>query len=257
MSRPKDEIGRRTWYKPPVTAVIIRHASTIVETFGSRMQLARSFEMDWTEAFTSLGDLSAETRSRLLAGCSIVELPEGTRIFGPGQAPENFLMLLDGSICVQQVAANGREIVLYRVAAGETCALTIACLLGHEDYHAEAVAETDIRAALIRRGLFDELIADSSEFRRFVFTTFSLRVTSLFRLFEEVVFSRVDVRLAQLLARTGSANLRATHQSLANELGSAREVVSRLLNEFQRRRWVRLSRGSIEVTDLSALKALA
>src|SRR5262249_30236209 len=106
----------------------------------------------------------------------------------------------------------------------------IACLLGHEDYHAEAVAETDIRAALIRRGLFDELIADSSEFRRFVFTAFSLRVTSLFRLFEEVVFSRVDVRLAQLLARTGSANLRATHQSLANELGSAREVVSRLLN---------------------------
>lgn len=153
------------------------------------MQFARNFEMDWTEAFTSLRDLPAETRSRLLAGCSIVELAEGTRIFGPGQAPDKFVMLLDGSIRVQQVGGNGREIVLYRVAAGETCALTTACLLGYEDYHAEAVAETDIRAALIRRGLFDQLIADSPEFRRFVFTTFSLRVTSLFRLVEEVVFS--------------------------------------------------------------------
>ena len=141
------------------------------------MQFARNFEMDWTEAFTSLRDLPAETRSRLLAGCSIVELAEGTRIFGPGQAPDKFVMLLDGSIRVQQVGGNGREIVLYRVAAGETCALTTACLLGYEDYHAEAVAETDIRAALIRRGLFDQLIADSPEFRRFVFTTFSLRVT--------------------------------------------------------------------------------
>jgi CRP/FNR family transcriptional regulator len=80
---------------------------------------------------------------------------------------------------------------------------------------------------------------------------------NLFRLIEEVVFSRVDVRLAQLLARSGSANIRATHQSLANELGSAREVIGRLLNEFQRRNWVRLSRGSIEITNLSALMALS
>jgi CRP/FNR family transcriptional regulator, anaerobic regulatory protein len=101
------------------------------------------------------------------------------------------------------------------------------------------------------------LIASSSEFRRFVFTAFSLRVTSLFRLIEEVIFSRVDIRLAQLLAKSGSANIHATHQSLANELGSAREVISRLLSEFQRRNWVRLSRGSIEIVDLSAVKALA
>jgi CRP/FNR family transcriptional regulator len=186
--------------------------------------------MDWIEAFPSLRDLSEDTRCRLLAGCSIIELSEGSRIFGPGQAPENFLMLLDGLIRVQQVAANGREIVLYRVAAGETCALTTACLLGYEEYHAEAIAETDIRAAVIRRGSFDELIASSSEFRRFVFTTFSLRVTSIFRLIEEVIFSRVDVRLAQLLAKSSSASIHATHQSLANELGSAREVISRLLS---------------------------
>jgi CRP/FNR family transcriptional regulator, anaerobic regulatory protein len=146
--------------------------------------------MDWIEAFPSLRDLSEDTRCRLLADCSIIELSQGSRIFGPGQAPENFLMLLDGLIRVQQVAANGREIVLYRVAAGETCALTTACLLGYEDYQAEAIAETDIRAAVIRRGSFDELIASSSEFRRFVFTTFSLRVTSIFRLIEEVIFSR-------------------------------------------------------------------
>src|SRR5262249_2616496 len=100
MSRRKDEIGRRTWYKPPVIAVIIRHASTIVETFGSSMQLTRSFEMDWTEGFTSLGDLSAEWRSRLLAACPIVELAEERGSSVPVKRPKISLCCsMDRSVC--------------------------------------------------------------------------------------------------------------------------------------------------------------
>jgi CRP/FNR family transcriptional regulator len=214
---------------------------------------------DWTDHFPPLKRLSENSLSRLVQASTIVELPEGSRIFGPGQAPESFLLLLEGTIRVQQVSQNGREIVLYRVHAGESCALTTACLMGYEEYQAEGIAETKVRAVSIRRTSFDELIASSKEFRQFVFTAFSRRVTNLFRVIEEVVFERIDVRLAQrLLELAGDADhVDATHQQLANELGSAREVISRQMTEFQRRGWVSAQRGSIELIDCPALRQLA
>lgn len=149
--------------------------------------------------------------------------------------------------------------MLYRVSAGESCALTTSCLIGHEEYPAEGIAETAVRAVAIPRALFDEMVASSREFRRFVFTAFSRRVTNLFRIIEEVAFARLDVRLAQrLLQRAGSGNrVQATHQEFASELGSAREVVSRQLQEFQRRGWIKASRGEIELIDRAALSHLA
>jgi CRP/FNR family transcriptional regulator, anaerobic regulatory protein len=124
----------------------------------------------------------AETQSRLETTTTVLEMPQGTRIFGPGQAPENFLLVFDDVVRVQQVSDSGREIALYRVAAGESCALTTACLLGYDEYQAEGIAETRVRAAAIPRTVFDDLIAASSTFRRFVFTVFSDRVTDLFRI---------------------------------------------------------------------------
>lgn len=216
-------------------------------------------KLDWTDHFPPLKKLPADVLSRLTGASAIVELPEGSRIFGPGQAPESFLLLLDGTIRVQQVSEGGREIVLYRVQAGESCALTTACLMGYEEYQAEGIAETRIRAVAIQRSLFDDLIASSKEFRQFVFTAFSKRITNLFRVIEDVVFSRIDVRLAQrLLDLAGRADhVDATHQQLANELGSAREVISRQMTEFQRHGWITAQRGSIGLADRNALKKLA
>ncbi len=215
--------------------------------------------VDWTKAFPPLQQLPHETVERLRAGSVLVELPECSRIFGPGQAPESFLLLLEGTIRVQQTSESGREIVLYRVQAGESCALTTACLMGYEEYQAEGIAETKVRAVAIPRLLFDELIASSRAFRQFVFTAFSRRVTNLFRVIEEVAFARIDVRLAQKLLTLASTNgqVIATHQELAHELGSAREVISRQLNEFARRGWVKSLRGVVEITDISALSSLA
>jgi CRP/FNR family transcriptional regulator len=214
---------------------------------------------DWTDHFPALKTLSTETRSRLMRASAIVELPEGSRIFGPGQAPESFMLLLEGTIRVQQTSENGREIVLYRVHAGESCALTTACLMGYEKYQAEGIAETRIRAVALQRAVFDELIASSKEFRQFVFTAFSRRVTDLFRVIEDVVFARIDVRLAQRLLDLAdeAGHVDATHQQLANELGSAREVISRQMNEFQRRGWISAQRGSVQLADRIALRQLA
>jgi CRP/FNR family transcriptional regulator len=214
---------------------------------------------DWLALFPDLAGLSPRDRADLLARSAVTALPAGTTLFGPGQAPRNYLLLLSGSIRVQQVAETGREIVLYRVVAGQSCALTTACLLSYEDYLAEGIAETDIRAVIVPRPVFDDLIARSAEFRRFVFRAFSTRVTDLCRIIEEVAFSRLDIRLAQKLLTLADTEgtVRATQQQMAAELGTAREVVNRLVAEFQRRGWIEAARGAIRIADGGALRVLA
>lgn len=214
---------------------------------------------DWTARFTGLSRLTSETRSYLLKNSMIASVPRDTIIFGPGKAPENLLLLLEGTVRVQQTSDTGREVFLYRVHAGESCVLTTACLLAYEDYGAEGLAETDIRAALVPRQIFDDLIARSPEFRKFVFTAYSRRITDLFLVIEEIAFRRIDVRLAQKLTTLADkeGQIQATHQSLALELGTAREVVSRQLQEFHRRGWIEQSRGAIRVLAPAALRRLA
>lgn len=211
--------------------------------------------MDWIDRFPGLSKLDEPIRATLIERSRIAELPAGTLIFGPGKAPDSLLLLLDGTVRVQQVSENGREIVLYRVHAGESCVLTTACLLAYEDYSAEGIAETAIQAVAIPRTVFEDLIASSGVFRRFVFTAYSKRITDLFVVIEEVAFKRIDIRLAQKLLELGrkAGHVHLTHQQLATELGSAREVISRQLQEFQRRGWISATRGDVALTDATAL----
>ena len=211
--------------------------------------------MDWIDRFPGLSKLDEPIRKTLIERSRIVELPAGTLIFGPGKAPDSLLLLLDGAVRVQEVSENGREIVLYRVQAGESCVLTTAGLLAYEDYSAEGVAETAIQAVAIPRTVFEDLIASSGVFRRFVFTAYSKRITDLFVVIEEVAFKRIDIRLAQKLLELGreAGHVHLTHQQLATELGSAREVISRQLQEFQRRGWISATRGDVALTDATAL----
>ncbi len=214
---------------------------------------------DWIEQFPGLSRLEPAVRDALTRKSSIVTLREGSVIFGPGKSPENLLLLLDGRVRVQQVSEAGREIVLYRVEAGQSCVLTTACLLAYEDYSAEGIAETDVRAVAIPRPVFDDLVATSVTFRTFIFTAYSRRITDLFQIIEDIAFQRVDIRLAQKLIdlERGTGQIKATHQQLAAELGTAREVISRQLGEFQRRGWIRQSRGSVEIADQAGLARLA
>lgn len=215
--------------------------------------------MDWIDNFSGLSQLEEPVRKILVERSRIIKVPKDTVVFGPGKAPDNLLLLLEGTLRVQQLSESGREIVLYRVHAGESCVLTTACLLAYEEYSAEGITETDVQAVAIPKTVFDDLIASSAAFRRFVFTAYSRRITDLFVVIEEVAFRRVDIRLAQkLLDLAGSEiSVDATHQQLATELGTAREVVSRLLQEFQRRGWVALSRGSVELIDRNGLRDLS
>ncbi len=214
---------------------------------------------DWVEQFPGLSRLEPAVRDVLTAKSTVVTVREGSVIFGPGKSPENLLLLLEGRVRVQQVSEAGREIVLYRVEAGQSCVLTTACLLAHEGYSAEGIAETDVRAVAIPRTVFDDLIAQSVTFRTFIFMAYSKRITDLFQIIEDIAFQRVDIRLAQKLLdlERGTGQIKATHQQLAAELGTAREVISRQLGEFQRRGWIRQSRGSVELVDTVGLERLA
>ncbi len=214
---------------------------------------------DWITQFPGLSRLEPAIRDILTRKSAIVTVPEGKVIFGPGKSPEHLLLLLEGRVRVQQVSEAGREIVLYRVEAGESCVLTTACMLAHENYSAEGIAETDVRAVAIPRAVFDDLVSKSVTFRDFIFRAYSKRITDLFQVIEDIAFQRVDIRLAQKLVdlARGTGRVQATHQQLAAELGTAREVISRQLGEFQRRGWVGQTRGAIELLDVAGVERLA
>lgn len=212
----------------------------------------------WINKFKGLSRLSAEIRSELEAGSQIVSVPAGTQIFAPGQTADNLWLLLDGTVKVQQKSETGREVFLYRVHAGESCVLTTASMLAFEDYSAEGIAETDVTAVAIPRKTFDDLVAKSPVFREFVFKAYARRITDLFTLIDDIVFQRMDVRLASRLLELADADgvVHATHAVLGTELGTAREVISRILSEFQRRGWVEQLRGEVRIAAKDGLERL-
>ncbi|MEO5336230.1 MAG: Crp/Fnr family transcriptional regulator [Magnetospirillum sp. WYHS-4] len=211
---------------------------------------------DLLAAFPRHAFLDAEAARLLGESAHVVTLPAGTVVFRDGAECTSYLLVLEGSVRVQKTAENGREIVLYRVESGQSCVLTTNCLLAGEDYSAEAVAEGEVKALVLPRQAFRSLVDGSPAFREFVFSAYATRLSDLLALIEEVAFRRVDARLAAWLAGRGGA-IAATHQEIAAELGTAREVVSRQLKDFERRGWVALQRGRIDLLDLPALRALA
>lgn len=218
-----------------------------------------SADHGWIDRFAGLSRLPDDLRARLVAGSSVIEVPQGTTVFAPGQSADNLLLMMSGTVRVGQKSETGREVFLYRVHAGESCVLTTACMLAFEEYSAEGVAETDLRAVAIPRRTFDEMAASSRVFREFIFSAYSRRITDLFTLIDDIVFQRMDVRLAARLLDLSDADgvVRATHQTLANELGTAREVISRTLAEFNRRGWTRPGRGEVRLDGREGLERLA
>lgn len=214
---------------------------------------------NWIASFPDLAALAEADRRYLTEHAQTAVLPPGKTVFAPGHPAQNFLLVLDGTVRVQQVAPNGREIVLYRVGGGESCIMTTACLLSEDTYSAEGVTETAVTAVVLPGDAFDALMARSPGFRRFVFSNYSHRITDLLHVVEEVAFQRIDKRLAHKLIELAGddGHVSATHQDLAVELGSAREVIGRHLKEFQRRGLIDVTRGRIALVDGKGLEALA
>jgi CRP/FNR family transcriptional regulator len=207
------------------------------------------------DLYPVLDALPASLRAKVQEQAQAVTVPAGTVLFDERQPCQGFPFILDGGIRVLKPAANGRELPLYRVLPGESCIITSSCLLGHTDYNARGVTETDTTLVLLPRAIFDDLLAQPA-FRDFVFHLFSERIADLMQLIEEVAFQKLDQRLAGLLLGKGKL-LHATHQQLADELGSVREIVSRLLKGFAEQGLVKLGREQVEILDPAGLRRIA
>lgn len=178
-------------------------------------------------------------------------LPKGAAVFNENTPCVGFPLVIRGSIRIFKVSPEGRELPLYRVGPGESCIISTVCLLGRLDYDARAEVEEETEVAILGPALFEELLSEPT-FRRFVFGLFSRRIADLMMLVDALAFKRLDQRLALILAKGGQVR-RCTHQQIADELGTVREIASRVLKEFERAGLIRLGRGRIDVLDARGL----
>ena len=184
-----------------------------------------------------------------------MKAPAGHILFDIDDSCSSFVMVLSGVIRVIRPTLSGREILLYRVQPGDSCILTVSCLLGHASYPARGMVEEDLHLAALSLESFNLLLEKSAAFRQMVFQFFADRVHHLMELVEGVTFQPVEQRLAALLVER-APRLDVTHQMLADELGTVREVINRHLKEFERRGLVQLGRGAVIVLDATALADL-
>jgi len=215
-----------------------------------------SLEETLSRQFPALAALPAPLASEALRQALPINAPAGAILFDAGIACQALPLVLSGSIRVSKRAESGREIRLYSVNPGELCIVTVSCLLGASAYPATGIAESEVSALALPRPLFMRLIAEHPPFRDVVFGLFADRLTGLMTLVEEVAFHKLDQRIAAWLLARGPIIL-ASHQVIAQELGSVREIVSRLLKQFEEQNFVRLGRERIELLDPLGLKKLA
>lgn len=211
--------------------------------------------MDHVNKIAGFEGLSAEDQAFISPHLHHMCVPAGTKVFEVGAVCAAFLIVIDGCVRVQMIGETGREIVLYRVEDQQTCILTTACLLSGDAYSAEAITECETTAIALPIDAFNALLNRSQAFRDLVFSSYGKRISNLVSLVEEVAFGRIDVRLAQFLCDRMDAHhtLKKTHYELAVELGTAREVISRQLKDFERKGWITLSRGLITITTPTGL----
>lgn len=190
----------------------------------------------------------------MLGRASRVKAPANTFLFGVGDRCSSFLLLLEGTIRVYLSSEEGREMSLYRIEPGQTCLLTTSCMMGSSPYPAIGRTETEVRGLAIDNDVFYSLLASSAEFRNLVFQDFGDRLSVIIQLTHEVAFNKLDLRLADFLATRDLSKI--THQQIAMELGTVREIISRLLKQFQGEGVVKLHRNRIEITDHAKLIAI-
>ncbi len=213
----------------------------------------------WLAQFPDLKHIDDAAWKQSVAELKSLSVPSGTTIFQCGDPCQNFLLVCAGSVKVISLSPEGREVVLYHVGSGQTCILTTSCLLGETEYPAHGITEGEVRAMTMPKAVFSRLLAESPGFRRFVFSQIGGRMARLMYLVQEIAFDRTHMRLARKLGEIADQNglIQLTHAELAVELGTVREVVSRLLKDFERKGLVKLSRGDIRILDFNSLENLS
>ncbi|MCG8349195.1 MAG: Crp/Fnr family transcriptional regulator [Chloroflexales bacterium] len=186
-------------------------------------------------------------------------IPAGRDVFVEGDRAEAIALLLSGMVRVYKIGETGREITLYRFGLGESCILTANAILSQQSFPAIATVEQDAEAVMIPADAFRNWVRRYDLWREFVFELLSQRLISVMSVVDAVAFRRMDARVAGFLVqRSRTAHpIHITHHEIAAELGSSREVISRILEDFARRGMIRATRGSITIINLESLQIRA
>jgi CRP/FNR family transcriptional regulator len=188
----------------------------------------------------------------------LAKISKGRDVFLEGSQVDAIALLISGVVRVYKIGETGREITLYRFGNGQSCILTANAILSQKTFPAIATVEKDAEAVMIPADTFRDWVMRYDLWREFVFELLSQRLSTVMAVVDEIAFRRMDARIASLLiARAQTKNpLRITHQEIASELGSSREVISRLLEDFSERGLIRSGRGEIELLDLKGLESI-
>ena len=183
-------------------------------------------------------------------------IPAGHDVFLEGDRVDAIALLISGVVRVYKIGETGRELTLYRFGNGQSCILTANAILNQKTFPAVATVEKDAEAVMIPADTFRDWIGRYELWRDFLFDLLSQRLSSVMEIVDEVAFRRMDARVAALLLDRSRAGepIRLTHQEIAAELGTSREVVSRLLEDFTEQDLIRLGRGQVEVLDEPGLR---
>ncbi len=184
-------------------------------------------------------------------------IPAGRDVFLEGDRVEAIALLISGMVRVYKIGETGREITLYRFGNGSSCILTANAILSQKTFPAVATVEHDAEAVMIPADTFRDWVRRYDLWREFVFDLLSQRLSTVMAIVEEVAFRRMDRRVAALLLNQAKTQnpLRITHQEIAAELGSSREVISRLLEDFANEGSIRSGRGTLEILDFESLES--
>lgn len=213
----------------------------------------------FADAFPFLAVLGDETCTSFLPHISYATVPAGQHVCWEGDICPQLAIVLSGSVRVYKVGENGREITLYRIGRNDSCILTASCILSQTRFPALAMVEQAVEVAVIPAERLRAWVAQHEVWRNYVFNLMSQRLAEVITILNEVAFRRVDARLAELLLKLGAQQpqIAVTHQEMASELGTAREVVSRILKDFERENLLALSRGAVTLLDRAGLQRKA
>lgn len=205
---------------------------------------------DFINIFPSFKNAPDKLVKEILSFCRSSRVPAGTMIYSEGDPCSGIAFIISGEIRVYKIGHTGREITLYEIGPGETCILNASCILSGASYPAHAAAATDIELMLMPAAAFRRLVHEHPNMRDFVFSLLSQRLAGVMELVEEVAFGRMDERVMEYLVEKAENNrLETTHQKIANDLGTSREVVSRILKDFERKGRLRLFRNFIQINE--------
>jgi CRP/FNR family transcriptional regulator len=210
-------------------------------------------------ALPVLQHADAQLKEAFQQAATVMRIPAGHDVFVEGDSVDGIALLLSGVVRVYKIGETGREITLYRFGLGESCILTANAILSGQTFPAIATVEKEAEAVIIPSDAFQVWVQRFEPWRGFVFELLSHRLSSVMEIVEEVAFRRMDSRVSALLIDYGRKGnpVRMTHQEIARELGSSREVISRLMEDLSARGLVKVSRGEVEILDFEGLIEVA